>query len=87
LFDGYYDENVYFHNPSHFLPNLQCEAHLTNMRKMDIILTIGREDPFLDNNYQMSRVMNEKGISHALHVWDGRAHRASAWRKMAPLYI
>lgn len=87
LFDGHYDENIYFHNPSHFLPNLDCAERLGHLRNMDIILTIGQDDPFLDNNLQLSRVLSGKGIRHALHVWDGRAHRASAWRKMAPLYI
>lgn len=87
LFDGYYDDNIYFNNPSHFLPGLNCEERLQHLRAMDIVLTIGREDPFLDNNYQLSRILHEKGIHHALHVWDGRAHRASAWRRMAPLYV
>jgi esterase/lipase superfamily enzyme len=87
LFDGYYDENVYYHTPSHFLPNLQCEDRLARLREMDIVLTIGRDDPFLENNYQLSRILWDKGVPHALHVWDGRAHRASAWRKMAPLYV
>lgn len=87
LFDGYYDENIYFNNPSHFLSNLNCEQRLGHLRAMDIVLTIGREDPFLENNHQLSRILSEKGVRHELHVWDGRAHRASAWRKMAPLYI
>lgn len=87
LFDGYHDENVYFHNPSHFLPNLHCEQRLQHLRDMDIVLTIGRDDPFLDNNLHLSHVLGQKGVRHALHIWDGRAHRASAWRKMAPLYI
>ncbi|MFM8332728.1 MAG: esterase family protein [Candidatus Methylumidiphilus sp.] len=87
LFDGYYDENIYFHNPSHFLPNLHSDETLGHLRAMDIVLTIGRDDPFLDNNYHLSHILNEKGVAHALHVWDGRAHRASAWRRMAPLYI
>jgi len=87
LFDGYYDENIYYHTPSHFLPNLRCPSRLESLRKMDIILTVGREDPFLANNQQLSRILWEKGLWNALHVWDGRAHRGSAWRKMAPLYI
>ena len=87
LFDGYHDENIYYHNPSHFLPNLHCEHRLRHLRDMDIVLTIGQDDPFLDNNLQLSRVLGEKGIHHALHIWGGRAHRASAWRQMAPLYI
>jgi esterase/lipase superfamily enzyme len=87
LFDGYHDENIYFHNPSQFLPNLHCEHKLRHLRDMDIVLTIGRDDPFLDNNLHLSHVLGGKGIHHALHIWDGRAHRASAWRQMAPLYI
>ena len=87
LFDGYHDENIYYHNPSQFLPNLTCEQRLWHLRNMDIVIAIGQADPFLDNNLQLSRILGEKGVNHALHQWGGRAHRASAWRKMAPLYI
>jgi len=87
LFDGFRNENIYFHNPSHFLPNLDCDERLGHLRAMDIILTIGRDDPFLENNLHLSQILEDKGVSHALHIWDGRAHRASVWRKMAPLYI
>jgi len=87
LFDGYYDDSIYHHMPSHFLPGLSSEEHLASLRRMDIVMTIGNADPFLDNNRQFSRVMSEKGIGHQMHVWDGRAHRAGAWRKMAALYI
>jgi esterase/lipase superfamily enzyme len=48
---------------------------------------VGGEDPFLENNRHLSRMLWEKGVWNALHVWDGRAHRASAWRKMAPIYV
>lgn len=87
LFDGYYDENIYFHTPSHFLPNLNCDWRLKHLRRMDIVMTIGAEDPFLDNNRQLSAILHSKGIRHQLHVWDGRAHRGYYWRKMAPLYL
>jgi len=87
LFDGYYDENIFFHTPTHFLPGLQCPWRLDHVRKMDIVLVVGREDPFLENNQHLSRMLWDKGIWNALHVWDGRAHRASAWRRMAPFYV
>jgi len=87
LFDGYYDENIFFHSPTHFLPGLACPWRLANLRKMDIVLAVGREDPFFENNQHLSRILWEKGVWNALHVWDGRAHRGSAWRKMAPLYV
>jgi esterase/lipase superfamily enzyme len=87
LFDGYYDENIYYNTPTHFLPNLGESWQLHALRAMDIILTVGRDDPFLGNNHYLSRLLWEKGVRHQLHEWDGRAHQGSAWRRMAPLYI
>ena len=87
LFDGHYNDDVYFHTPTHFLPNLSCEKTLQALRKMDIIIVIGKEDPFLENNHLLNRILNQKGIRHAFYEWDGRAHQGSAWRRMAPLYL
>lgn len=87
LFDGYYDENIYFNTPCHFLPNLTDPGRLDALRRMDIVLAIGKEDPFLGNNHHLSRILWEKGIPHALHEWEGRAHQGYYWRKMAPLYV
>jgi len=87
LFDGYYDENIYFHTPTHFLPNLDCEWRMKHLQQMDIVLSIGKDDPFLDNNLHLSRTLREKGLQHSLHIWNGRAHRASAWREMIRQYL
>ena len=87
LFSGYYDENVYFHTPSHFLPQLNCEVRLQQLRQMDIVFTIGDHDPFLENNQNLCNVLWSKGISNTLHIWSGRAHNKYAWVQMAPLYI
>lgn len=87
LFDGYYDENIYHHTPTHFLPQLNCEWRLQHLRKMDIVFTIGKDDPFLDNNQHLSHILWLKGIWHAMHQWDGRAHRGRYWRQMVPLYV
>jgi esterase/lipase superfamily enzyme len=87
LLEGYYDDAVYFHTPSHFLPGLSGDWRLDRLRQVEIVLTIGNADPFLDNNRHLSRVLAEKGVGHQMHVWDGRAHRAGAWRRMAALYI
>jgi len=87
LFDGYYDENIYFHTPTHFLPNLECEWRMKHLQQMDIVLSIGKDDPFLDNNLHLSHTLKEKGLQHSLHIWNGRAHRASAWREMIRQYL
>jgi esterase/lipase superfamily enzyme len=87
LFDGHYDDDIYFHTPSHFLPGLTDVWRLDRLRGLDIVLAIGKADPFLDNNLHLSRLLADKGVPHQLHFWDGRAHRAGAWRKMAALYV
>lgn len=87
LFDGFYNENIYFHTPSHFLPNLECSWRLSKLREMDISFVIGKEDPFLQNNEQLSSILSQKGINHQLLVWDDRAHSGYYWRRMAALYI
>ena len=87
LFGSYYDEDIYYHTPTHFLENLDCESRLSHLRKMDIILTIGREDPFLGNNQKLSGILKKKGIEHQLHVWNDRAHKGYYWRRMAAIYV
>jgi esterase/lipase superfamily enzyme len=87
LFDGYYDDTIYYHTPSHFLPNLGCPWRLKALRRMDIVLVVGGDDPFLGNNRDLSRILCSKGIAHTPHTWDGRAYQGHAWRKMAPLYV
>lgn len=87
LFDGFYNEDIYFHTPSHFLPNLSCEARLGHLRKMDIVLVIGEQDPFRQNNEQLCALLRGKGVHPTLHVWHDRAHQGYYWRRMAPLYL
>ena len=45
---------------------------------LDIVLAIGVADAFLYNNRYLIRLLADKGISHDLHIWDGRADRAGA---------
>ena len=87
LFDGYYSDDIYFHTPTHFLPSLGCAWRLEKLRQLEIVLAVGVADPFLDNNRHLSQLLKEKSISHQLHFWEGRAHRAGAWRRMASLYV
>lgn len=87
LFDGYYNDDIYFNTPSHFLPGLTCEERLRSLQKMEITLVIGEDDPFKENNEDLSALLKEKGIENELFIWGERAHRAFYWRQMAPHYI
>lgn len=87
LFDGYYDDSIYFNTPTHFLPNLDDPERLEALRRMDIVFVIGEHDPFRGNNEYLSHILHTKGIAHELHIWHDRAHRGYYWRRMAPLYL
>lgn len=87
LFHGYYDDRIYFHTPSHFLPGLSDGTLLEQIRRLEIVLVVGEEDPFYDNTRALSQALWDKGIWHALHVWWGRAHRFRYWRQMARIYF
>ena len=68
LFEGYYNEDVYFHTPTHFLPNRTCAQRLAHLRNMDVVLTIGESDPFRENNeVQESVKFSRHGLLDSLY--------------------
>lgn len=87
LFDGYRSDEVYFSMPQQFLPNLEDSYLLSQLREMEIVLAVGREDPFLQGNLEFDGLLGEKGLSRQLHIWNGNAHRAADWRMMVPMYF
>jgi len=84
---GYSDESVYFNNPADFIQNEHDPWRLEALRRIDIILAIGRDDAMRANNEWISRVLWEKGIGNALRLWDGWAHDWPWWREMIVRYI
>jgi len=84
---GYDDPRVYANDPSHYMVNLADPARLDAIRRMDIILSIGRDDPNLANNEHLSRVLWEKGVWHAFRLWDGWSHDWPWWRQMVQAYL
>lgn len=87
--DGYYDENLYFNNPVDYMKNLSDPAWLEKFRReLDIILVCGRDaGEETENNHYLSQILWDKGIWHALRLWDGWAHDWPWWKQMLPMYI
>ncbi len=84
---GYSDDTVYFNNPTQYLPNEHDPERLALLRRLDIILATGRDDSGRPNNEYLSGILWDKGIWHALRIWDGWAHDWPWWQKMIRLYI
>jgi esterase/lipase superfamily enzyme len=85
--NGHSDANVFANNPSAYVTHEHDWGRLEAMRRLDIILAIGRDDPSFGNNEHLSRILWEKGIGNALRVWDGWAHDWPWWRQMIQMYI
>ena len=84
--DGFYDDQVYFNSPIHFIPNLSDHETLEKIRKGKIIIATGSgsyEDP--EANRRFSVVLNSKSIPHQLEIWGQDIHHDwTTWRKMLP---
>jgi len=87
LFDGYFDENIYYNMPNHFVPGINDAKLLQQLRKIDLTLVIGREDSFLPDNERLSQALNHIGVPHKFFIWEEEAHRPRYWREMVKLYI
>jgi esterase/lipase superfamily enzyme len=87
FFSGYYDNDIYFHTPSHYVPNLNDGGQLDAIRQVDLIIAVGKDDPNIANNRALSAALWGKNIGHAFREWDGWSHDWPYWQKMARLYI
>ena len=61
LFDGYYDENIYYHTPCHFLPNLHDAWHLTRSDAWKSSSPSARKTPSARATIRSARRFGRKG--------------------------
>lgn len=81
---GYTDDEVYFHNPLAFVPNLEGEA-LQRVRATHLRLVCGRgpyEDGCLEETTALAGWLDRKNIPHQLDLWGhDSAHEWPWWRR------
>jgi esterase/lipase superfamily enzyme len=87
LFEGYWDENIYFNMPGQYIHNLTNNELIASLQELEIILVVGIEDAFLENNLQLSKSLLEKHIANTLHLQKGEAHKAKNWGELLRLYL
>jgi esterase/lipase superfamily enzyme len=87
LLEGYWNETIYFNMPSQYIHNISEQDLLDALRRLEIVLAVGRDDPFLENNISLSEALKSKGINNHLYIWDGEAHKAKYWRMMLDIYL
>ena len=84
---GYDDELVCQGNPYEYIRGINDDAQLEALRKLDLIIAIGQDDPAFQENEQFSKFLWERGVWHAFRVWDGWAHDWPYWQEMIQQYI
>lgn len=86
---GFFDDQVYFNSPIHYIPNLEDHDILERHRAGRIVIATGSgsyEDP--EANRRFSQVLNDKSIPHELDVWGHDIHHDwPTWRRMLPHFI
>jgi len=87
---GYWDEQVYFNSPQHYLPNLNDAFYMDKIKASHHIhIYTGSgdyEDP--EANRRFSQVLWDKGVWHDLEIWGADVrHDWDTWRKMLPYIL
>ncbi|GAO43724.1 esterase family protein [Flavihumibacter petaseus] len=87
---GYFDEDVYYNSPAHYLPNLADHNILEQIRSSHHIHLLSgsgdHEDP--DAARRLAGILYSKNIWYELDIWghDIR-HDWPTWRQMLPHYL
>jgi esterase/lipase superfamily enzyme len=87
---GYFDTDVYFNSPVHYLPKLEDAWYLDRLRRMEHIhIYTGSgayEDP--SGTHLISEILRSKGIPHDTDVWGtDMRHDWPTWRAMLPYIV
>jgi esterase/lipase superfamily enzyme len=87
---GFYDEQVYFNSPAHYIPNLTDHYVLEQIRSSNHIhiLTGSGSYEAPDAAREFAGILYNKGINYELDVWgDEWTHDWPTWRAMLPQYL
>lgn len=87
---GYFDDDVYFNSPQHYMPNLTDHETLEGIRQsahIHIFSGSGAyEDP--DASRSFANILYNKGINYELDVWGNEwRHDWETWRAVLPHYL
>jgi esterase/lipase superfamily enzyme len=88
--DGYYDTDVYFNSPEHYLRNLNDDHFLPMLRNNKHIHILAGSGPYEspEASRRFSALLKGRGIEHELDIWGpDMGHDWPTWRAMLPYYL
>lgn len=87
---GYFDDDVYFNSPQHYLPNLTDHSILEQIRQSRHIHIFSGSGPYEDpeGSRRFAGILYNKGITYELDIWGPEwKHDWDTWRVVMPHYL
>ena len=87
---GYYDEQVYYNSPMHYMPNLTDHAILEQVRQSSHIHIFSGSGAYEDptSSGRFAKILYDKGINYELDIWGQEwPHDWNTWRALLPHYL
>ncbi len=87
---GYYDEEVYFNSPMHYMPNLSDHAILEQIRSSSHIHLFSGSGEYEDPSSasRFAEILYRKNIWYELDIWGNEwRHDWETWRAVLPHYL
>lgn len=87
---GFWDDQVYYNSPLHYMPNLTDDWYLQNIRNSRHIHILSGSGAYEDPEAarRFAGVLYDKGITYELDIWgEDMKHDWPTWRAMLPYYI
>ena len=87
---GFFNEDVYYNSPQHFMPNLTDHAVLEQIRQSNHIHIFSGSGPYEapDAARSFAGILYNKGIHYELDIWGPEwRHDWETWRAVLPHYL
>jgi esterase/lipase superfamily enzyme len=87
---GYFDDDVYFNSPQHYMPNLTDHNLLEQIRQSRHIHIFSGSGPYEDPeaSRRFASILYNKGITYELDIWGPEwRHDWDTWRVVLPHYL
>lgn len=85
--DGFYNDDVYYNNPTDYVPNLTKKELLNKIMEVDFRLVSYDSDERRDSAMQMSNILHTKFITHELDIWGMQDSEWDLWPQMLKTHI
>ncbi len=87
---GFYDEQVYYNSPMHYMPNLTDHTILEQIRRSNHIHIFSGSGAYEDpsSSGRFAKILYNKNINYELDIWGEEwPHDWNTWRNLMPHYM